>query len=193
MSFDLKRSLRNFKPGKRRERLRPRSLSELSFITISSELPRKVLYDTTVYIDVLHNRFPQGAELLLRSTDAWHSTVTESEMAAGCGLLDPAHPGTRDVVEKIMEVIRRRPAHRTIAPDREIWFEAGILSGTLARLQGYMAPQRRRVLNDALLFATARKYGLTVLTRNVRDFDLLQQLEPAGRLSFYAVQEMSTI
>jgi hypothetical protein len=51
------------------------------------------------------------------------------------------------------------------------------LSGTLARLQGYKSDQRRRVLNDALLFATARKHGCSVLTRNVLDFDFLQQLD----------------
>jgi predicted nucleic acid-binding protein len=42
------------------------------------------------------------------------------------------------------------------------------------------------VLNDALLFSTARKHGLTVLTRNVRDFDLLQQLEASCSVLFYA-------
>jgi predicted nucleic acid-binding protein len=40
-------------------------------------------------------------------------------------------------------------------------------------------------LNDALLFATARKHGCTVLTRNVIDFDLLAQLDPSGRVIFY--------
>jgi predicted nucleic acid-binding protein len=61
----------------------------------------------------------------------------------------------------------------------------GVLSGTLARTQGYGTEQRRRVLNDALLFATARKHGCAVLSRNVRDFDLLQQLDPAGKVLFY--------
>ena len=40
-------------------------------------------------------------------------------------------------------------------------------------------------MNDALLFATARKYGCVVLSRNVRDFDLLQQLDPSGKVMFY--------
>ena len=84
-----------------------------------------------------------------------------------------------------MAAIERRPAHRTIAPDREIWLEAGILVGVLARLQQYSASDRHRVLNDALLFATARKHGLTVLTHNLRDFDLLQQLEPSCAQLFY--------
>ena len=40
-------------------------------------------------------------------------------------------------------------------------------------------------MNDALLFATARKNGLTLLTRNVGDFDLLQQLDPSVSVLFY--------
>jgi predicted nucleic acid-binding protein len=84
-----------------------------------------------------------------------------------------------------MATVDRRPAHRTIEPDREVWLVAGILSGLLSRLQNYGAADRRRVLNDALIFETARKHGLTVLTRNINDFDLLQQLEPTGRVLFY--------
>jgi predicted nucleic acid-binding protein len=103
----------------------------------------------------------------------------------GRGLLDPADARTRGVTERIVAIIERRPSYRTLATDPEIWREAGILSGTLARLQGYKSDQRRRVLNDALLFATARKHGCAVLTRNVVDFDFLQQLDPSGKVLFY--------
>ena len=105
--------------------------------------------------------------------------------AATCGLLDPAHSQTPEIIEQVAAVIDRRPSYRTITPDPEVWREAGVLSGTLARIQGYGREQRRRVLNDALLFATARKYGCVVLSRNVRDFDLLQQLDPSGKVMFY--------
>jgi len=122
---------------------------------------------------------------MLRAAEAWHSPVTEAELAATCGLLDPAHAQRRGIMEQVVAVIERRPSHRTLATDSEIWREAGILSGTLARLQGYKSDQRRRVLNDALLFATARKHGCFVLTRNVLDFDFLQQLDPSGKVLFY--------
>ncbi len=121
----------------------------------------------------------------MRAAEAWHSPVTEGELAAVCGVLDPAHPGTRRIVEKIVKIIERRSVHRTIVPDPDIWREAGILSGVLARLQGYGKDHRRRILNDALLFASARKYGCAVLTRNLTDFDFLQQLDPLGRVVFY--------
>jgi predicted nucleic acid-binding protein len=185
LSSDFQTTLRRLKPEKRRAQLKAHPEANLAFIETVTVAPPKLLYDTTVYIDILQNRFPQNGEPMLRAAEAWHSPVTEAELATAIGLLDPAHPQTPEIREQISDVIEHRPAYRTIAPDREISREAGILSGVLARLQGYGRNHRQRVLNDALLFATARKHGCTVLTRNVVDFDLLAQLDPAGNVLFY--------
>jgi predicted nucleic acid-binding protein len=185
LSSEFQSILRRLKPERRRQQLRLRPRAALPFMGAGTGRPAKLLYDTTVYIDCLQGRFPDDAEALLRASDAWHSTVTEAELAAACGLLDPAHALTRATISQVTAVIERRSPHRTIAPDRQIWREAGILTGMLARLQNYSAADRRRAFNDALLFSTARKYGLTVLTRNINDFDLLQQLDPTGRVLFY--------
>ncbi len=184
-SPDVRSILRRLKPEKRREPLKRRGISDLPFIETSSHPPRLLLYDTTVYVDILQGRFAMAAEVAIRAADAWHSTVTETELIASCGSLDPGHPGTAETIKQITAVIERRPPHRTIVPDREVWLAAGILSGILARLQGYGRADRRRALNDALIFATARKHGMTVLTRNMSDFDLLQQLDPSGKVIFY--------
>ena len=185
LSSEFRATLRRLKPDKHRRALKPRAESDLDFLGSGRHRTTKLLYDTTVYIDILQNRFPQDGERMLRATEAWHSPVTEAELAAACGMLDPAHPGTRQIVEKIQKIIERRSTYRIIIPDADIWREAGILSGVLARLQGHGKDQRRRILNDALLFASARKYGCTVLTRNLTDFDFLQQLDPSGRVLFY--------
>jgi predicted nucleic acid-binding protein len=187
LSSEFQATLRRLKPDKHRAQLNPRAESELEFIGTTSHRPPQLLYDTTVYIDILQGRFPQPGEAMLRATEAWHSPVTEGELAATCGLLDPAHSQTPKIIEQVAAVIERRPSYRTLTPDPEIWREAGVLSGTLARTQGYGTEQRRRVLNDALLFATARKYGCALLSRNVRDFDLLQQLDPSGEVMFYKI------
>ena len=185
MKSEVQRVLRRLKREKRLAFLAPRNLRDLPFLAHTADLPAKLLYDTTVYIDILQDRFPEDGELVLRAADAWHSTVTEAELVAPCGFLKPDHPDTAGAIKQIIETIERRPAHRTIAPDREMWIEAGILCGILARLQSYGRTERQRLMNDALLLATARKNGLTLLTRNVGDFDLLQQLEPSVRVLFY--------
>jgi predicted nucleic acid-binding protein len=192
LSSDFQRTLRRLKPHKHRAQLVPRSESELEFIGRTSRRPAKLLYDTTVYIDILQGWFPQEGEAMLRASEAWHSPVTGAELAATCGLLDPAHSQTPSIIEQIAAIIDRRPSYRTLAPDLEIWWEAGVLSGILARVQGYGKEQRRRVLNDALLFATGRKYGCAVLTRNIRDFDLLKQVDPSGGVLFYRLGDLST-
>jgi predicted nucleic acid-binding protein len=193
LNSEFQITLRRLKPEKRRTQLKARAESDLSFIETTSNKPRKLLYDTTVYIDILQNRFPQNGEPMLRAAEAWHSPVTEAELAAAIGLLDPAHPKTRELTEQISNVIERRPTYRTIAPDPEVWRDAGILSGLLARLQGYGRDHRRRALNDALLFSTARKHGCIVLTRNVIDFDLLAQLDPFGSVLFYKSSGFSQV
>lgn len=193
MNSKFQATLRRLKPEKRRTQLKARDEADLAFIENTDIRPRKLLYDTTVYIDILQNRFPQNGESMLRAAEAWHSPVTEAELAAAIGLLDPAYPHNREITEQISNVIDRRPSYRTIAPDPEIWREAGVLSGVLARLQGYGQNNRRRALNDALLFATARKHGCTVLTRNVVDFDLLAQLDPTGSVLFYRTKSLGHV
>jgi predicted nucleic acid-binding protein len=185
LSFEFQATLRRLKPEKHRLPFKPRAESKLDFLGSGEYRPTKLLYDTTVYVDILQDRFPQNDERTLRAAEAWHSPVTEAELAAGCGMLDPTHPGTQKVVEKICKIIEQRPTHRMIIPDTGIWREAGVLSGTLARLQGYGKDHRQRILNDALLFASARKHGCAVLTRSLIDFDFLQQLDPSGRVLFY--------
>jgi predicted nucleic acid-binding protein len=145
----------------------------------------KLLLDTTVYIDQLQGRFPLGLDLNLNAAKIWHSTVTECEMAALAGLLDPAHPGSASVVDQVLASIGQRPENRIVNPGRETWRDAGILSGTLARLQQYGKADQRRVLNDALILLSAAKEGLTVLTRNIADYDLLMQLAPHAKAVFY--------
>jgi predicted nucleic acid-binding protein len=145
----------------------------------------KLLLDTTVYIDALQRRLPDSAEIALRTASLWHSTVTEAELAALAGLLDPSRPDRARAIDQIGASIELRPSHRILTPDRDTWREAGILAGLLARLQRYSKNEQRKALNDALIFIAAARNGCVVLTRNLSDFDLLMQLDPRGQAIFY--------
>lgn len=178
-------SLRRVKPEKHQKRLPYRDRSQLRFLSdLKAPLP-KLLLDTTVYIDILQGRLPDCAEVALRAGNLWHSTVTEAELAAVAGLLDPTHPETTGVIAQVATSIDLRPAHRILNPDGDSWREAGMLAGLLARLQGYSKNDRRKALNDALIFLTAAKNGCAVLTRNISEFDLLMQLDARGQAIFY--------
>lgn len=81
--------------------------------------------------------------------------------------------------------MRAIPEQRVLTPGSETWIDAGILSGTLARTQGFQSHQRKELLNDALILLTASRAGLPVLTSNRDEFDLLQQLAPETRFYHY--------
>jgi predicted nucleic acid-binding protein len=60
-----------------------------------------------------------------------------------------------------------------------------MLAGLAARLTvtgETVSPAR---LLDALILLQAREAGLVLLTRNIADFDRLQQLEPTSRVLYY--------
>jgi predicted nucleic acid-binding protein len=167
-------------------KLQYRQRSEISFIANVNSIP-KLLLDTTVYIDELQGKLPRDVELAIRSASLWHSSVTEAELSALIGLLNPDHPDTSQVIHQVLASIEHRPDHRIVTPDREVWRDAGVLAGLLARLQQYGKVEQRKALNDALIFMSAAKVGLTVLTRNISDFDLLMQLAPLGKVLFYDI------
>jgi predicted nucleic acid-binding protein len=184
-SSAFQQSLRRLKPEKHHKGLAYRDRSRLRFLsTLKPPFP-KLLLDTTVYIDALQGRLPNDVEIALRTGSLWHSTVTEAELAALAGLLDPAHPRTASAIAQVAASINLRPPHRILTPDRETWREAGILAGLLARLQSYGKNERRKALNDALILLTAARNGCVVLTRNISDFDLLMQLDARGQTIFY--------
>lgn len=148
----------------------------------------KMLLDTTFYIDELADALPLEIDAWLETAVPWHSSVTEAELMALVGVLDPMHPDTAQLLRQVVATVERRPAHRIVTPDRGVWREAGILAGLVARLQRYGKTEQRKVLNDALILLSAAKHGCSVLTRNVADFDLMMQIVPDCRAVFYELR-----
>jgi hypothetical protein len=80
-----------------------------------------------------------------------------------------------------IELFRSIPQARLLNPDAQVWSDAGVVAGILARTQGFQRHQRKECLNDALIYLTATKAGLPVLTADCHQFDLIQQLAPEGQ------------
>jgi predicted nucleic acid-binding protein len=144
--------------------------------------------DTTVYIDVLKGKTPGEVDELLLHRTSEHSAVCLSELTFPFGRLDPADGRTRRALGEINDlIVRDIPRHRLRAPATWMWTGAGMLSGMICRLTG-IAPRQgeeRKLLNDALIYLQALDLGCSVLTRNLRDFDYLNQIVPTGKVIFY--------
>jgi predicted nucleic acid-binding protein len=187
LTFDFGALQRRLKPGKRAAHLRRRADADLPFAN-PELLPvgARVLLDTCVYLDTAADRVPDNVAALLKRRTLHHSSVCIAELAYSLGELDPKDARAsknRGVIEAI--VARIADEARIVAPDDEAWAMAGMLAGILKRTQGYGNEARRKALLDCLLFASALRSGLTVLTANLAEFDLLHQILPEGRLAFY--------
>lgn len=182
-AFDFDRVVRWAKL-KRPISLSRRDEKDLPFL-ISAEAGPGLLLDTCVYIDRLQGRLPPVVDELTTIRPANHSAIGIMELMHAVGRLDPADARTPEAITRIGSVVKLMHAHRLFVPDADILGRAATLGGALSRIQAYQKDDRLRAVNDCILFLQAAKHGLTVLSRNVRDFDLLLQLMPAGRVLFY--------
>lgn len=185
MSFDVVRALRRLQPSRRAAPLARRPAADLPFVGSVSSPGPELLLDTTVYIDGLQDNSPRAVDDLMGLRICNHSAVCLAELTHAYGRLVPSHPKTADTLDSVGKTIAAMPQHRVRAPTQSVWASAGILAGLAFRLGGYQTGQERALLNDALVFLQALEDGQTVLTGNIRDFDILNQLVPEGRVLLY--------
>jgi predicted nucleic acid-binding protein len=149
--------------------------------------PEGIVYllDTCVYIDSLHNQFSPAIARVIDEVPHCHSVCALQEMALAVGRLDPEDARTRQAVADVGTLVSSIVPQRLFNPDADTALRAGLLAGTLARVQGYGKEHRFRAVNDCTVFLQSRKIGATLLTRNYADFDILLQMIPEGRVAFY--------
>lgn len=185
MSFDIARALRRIKPQRAAATIKRRVPAELTSVARPASAGAELLLDSCVYIDILQGRSPQAVDELIRTRIVNHSTICLAELTHLFGRLDPSHGGTKAVLGEIRRIIEDIPGHRLTAPSMASMGEAGMLAGLVTRLSGGARGDGSALLNDACIYLQALERGWTILTRNLRDYDLLDQLLPAGSVLFY--------
>jgi hypothetical protein len=133
----------------------------------------------------MRDQTPPEVDALLRLRTLNHLSVCVAELTHGFGRLDPRHPGTEATHQALVRTIEAIPAHRLETAAEATVIDAGILAGLLFRLCGLQPGQEVAALNDATLYLHALATGQIVLTRNLRDFDVLNQILPDGQMLLY--------
>lgn len=62
------------------------------------------------------------------------------------------------------------------------WAEPPSTPGSSGWTQGYAHDDKLKALHDCVLLLQAEKLGLTILTANAAEFDVLLQIRPIGRV-----------
>jgi hypothetical protein len=162
-----------------------RPKADLPFDPLQVPVGVSLLFDATVYIDQLKGQLPTSIVNLMASRTILHGAPALAELAVTIGALDPADRRTQATLIPIVEMLTRLSPSRIIAPSYEVWLEAAVMAGILARTQTIPKQDRRKFLNDTLLFLQAADTGSVMVSRNSRDLDLLLQLKPQARVLLY--------
>ena len=162
------------------------------------------MLDTTFYIARFQSRLPVAIREFAETRSILHCGVALAELSISAGILDPSDRRThahRHPLKHLMETINIADCR---SPSAEAWAEAGMLSGILARTQlGLGRPKkelsavelccqtgrRRALLNDTLVFLTAREAGAILISANVSDMDLLLRFRPEVNVLLYRQTE----
>jgi predicted nucleic acid-binding protein len=134
---------------------------------------RWVVFDTNVYVAALREGVDGGAFARIRTQAprTFLASVVSAELRAGAtdrvGRL-----AVRDLVEQFDRL------RRIVTPDARSWNLAGDVLGDIRRREPSLRAKVASLWNDALIALSARQIGASVVTGNVKDFELLHRFVP---------------
>ena len=130
----------------------------------------KYTLDTNIFIDGFRTEEAQAEVLAFLSRAlpfTYLSAVVMQELAAGARTSDAA----RDVRRGVFDPFQRR--RRVFAPSGAAFAESGLVLAALAAREGWrLFDEKPSLLNDALIAASCREQGITLITKD-RDFTRL--------------------
>jgi predicted nucleic acid-binding protein len=132
-----------------------------------------VVFDTNVYVAALREGIDGAAFARIRDRTprTFLASVVSAELRAGA--LDRAG---RLAVRELVEQFDR--LGRIVTPDARSWNLAGDALGNIRRREPALRAKVTSLWNDALIALSARQIGASVVTGNVRDFELLHRFMP---------------
>lgn len=141
---------------------------------------RWVVFDTNVYVAALREGIhgPAFARIRERAPRTFLASVVSAELRAGA----TDQTGRLAVLELVDQFDR---LGRVVTLDARSWNLAGDVMGEMRRREPGLRARIASLWNDALIALSARQIGASIVTDNVRDFELLRRavrfdLEPFG-------------
>ena len=125
------------------------------------------LFDTCLLSEIRKKRVNPGVVAWfggIQAETSFVSVVTLAELDVGVAKLLAQNDRQAAILQAWVDNIKQRFARNTLGVDDATWAHWSHWQGQ-ALAKGHARPAM-----DGLLVATAQQYGLTIVTRNVRDF-----------------------
>ncbi len=134
------------------------------------------MLDTNLFVDGWRDP-DRGAELVLFhrrfAPFEYLSTVVVHELSAGA----PTAQDRRELERALLQPFREKG--RLVTPSRAVWERAGDALAKIAREDGLPVSRITRAFgHDVLIALSCREAGMTLVTRNTRDFARIASVVP---------------
>jgi predicted nucleic acid-binding protein len=142
----------------------------MSLATTADRVPRKSLYDTSVYIHAIRSRayYEQLLPYFARALPTtYFCAVVVQELKAGCHT-----PAARERVAAFLRPFQR--TGRLVTPTFADWEETGDLLARILKERPNLKDKLPRLINDILIALCGQRLGAVVYTANEDDFALVQ-------------------
>ena len=130
-----------------------------------------VVLDTPVYVRATRLGTPALLDSRRYAEPVYYSAVVAEELYVGAR--NQAERRQWDRLWRAFQQMRR-----LVVPAGTDWREAGTVLSQVGQQFGYEQVGRGRLTNDALIGVSAYRLGLTIVTTNRRDFELLARYRP---------------
>lgn len=133
---------------------------------------RPVLYDSSIYISALRT----GSAAILQTRNLLHG----SPLWLSAVVLEELYAGMNAAGRKLITRLERDfdQVGRLLVPARTDWSRTGNVLAQIGEKYGYDKIGKARMTNDTLIGTSAARQGITVLTKNARDFHLIAEFCP---------------
>ena len=158
---------------------------ELPFDAAGRDMAKPLLLDTNVYLDAQKGKLPIEVGKALVDSPILHSATVIGEMTFTLAMLDPTNLKTSANRDLVFRTLMDIPATRIVSPSARAIAIASLRAGYVSRVLSYPKESRRKLLNDAVIFETARENGATLISANVVDYDRLLQIDPEVSVVLY--------
>lgn len=132
------------------------------------------IYDTSVYINALRRR-----DLSVFAQTRISSETNESKpLYLSAVVLEELYVGAGS--QKLKKMLARyennfEKINRLLVPNQTDWTSGGQILSHIGRKHGFELVRRARMTNDCLIAMTAARQGLTVITHNAADFQIIAE------------------
>ncbi len=141
-------------------------------------IKRKIAFDTNIYISIFNK---------VEEESSFWNTITESLHLVAVVLLELEIGIWTKEARQVWEIHKEKMGriNRILTPSKKAYSKAGMILNILHQKESFTQPGLYKITNDVLIAATCVENGVTLKTKNRKDFSRLSLYLKGLRVEYF--------